>query len=51
MSAGRREGLLEALASYRASGPDDEEVLRRVLVFLDEPDPCLYTHLTLPTIA
>jgi 8-oxo-dGTP pyrophosphatase MutT (NUDIX family) len=44
MSAGRREGLLEALASYRASGPDDEEVLRRVLVFLDEPDPFRRSH-------
>jgi 8-oxo-dGTP pyrophosphatase MutT (NUDIX family) len=44
MSAGRREGLLEALASYRASSPDDEEVLRRVLVFLDEPDPFRRSH-------
>jgi 8-oxo-dGTP pyrophosphatase MutT (NUDIX family) len=44
MSAGRREGLLEALASYRTSGPEDEAVLRRVLVFLDEPDPFRRSH-------
>jgi 8-oxo-dGTP pyrophosphatase MutT (NUDIX family) len=44
MSAGRREGLLEALASYRASGPDDEAVLRRVVAFLDEPDPFRRSH-------
>ena len=44
MSAGRREGLLDALASYGASGPDDEAVFRRVLAFLDEPDPFRRSH-------
>ncbi len=44
MSAGRRESLLGALVSYRASGPDDEAVLNRVLAFLHEPDPFRRTH-------
>jgi len=44
MSAGRRGGLLEALASYRASGQNDEAVLRRVLAFLEEPDPFRRSH-------
>jgi len=44
MSAGCREALLEALASYRASGPDDEAVLRRVLAFADDPDPFRRSH-------
>lgn len=44
MSIGRRNGLLEALASYRASGLNDEAILRRFLAFLDEPDPFRRSH-------